>query len=100
MNGAGRIPVAGEKGMFAMYIPKCPGRDQRFWKPSDIFEVACRKCGGTIEFWKDDIVRRCKGCGLKMRNPKLDLGCAKRCKFADKCLGLVVENGGGRDKSE
>jgi hypothetical protein len=66
----------------------CPGQDMRFWKPEDIFECPCPNCGGTIEFWKDDTRRKCRGCGQFARNPRLDLGCAQWCKHAEECLGI------------
>ena len=31
----------------------------RYWKPEDIFTVACPHCGAEIEFWKDEPVRQC-----------------------------------------
>ncbi|MDK1032666.1 MAG: hypothetical protein QGD94_11710 [Planctomycetia bacterium] len=82
-----------------MSIVKCPGQDQRFWKPGDIYEIACLKCGNAVEFWKDDPVRPCKSCGFKMRNPKLDLACAEWCKFADKCLGVLAADDTNKGKS-
>jgi len=33
---------------------KCPGQDMRFWKPGDIFDTQCPKCGRRIEFFKDE----------------------------------------------
>lgn len=68
-------------------MPRCPGQDMRYWKPEDIFDVACFSCGANIEFWKDEPFRICKGCGKEVRNPRIDLGCAKWCKYADECLG-------------
>jgi HD superfamily phosphohydrolase YqeK len=65
---------------------KCPGQDTRYWKPTDIFEAPCPACGKTVEFFKDDAVRRCKGCGARVPNPTLDFGCATYCKFAAQCL--------------
>ena len=69
----------------------CPGQDQRYWKPEDIFQVACPLCGEEIEFWKDEPVRICSGCKREVRNPRLDLACAKWCKESDKCLGREVK---------
>jgi hypothetical protein len=66
---------------------KCPGQDQRFWEPEDIFEAACPNCGDSIEFWKDEPQAKCPACHEVIPNPKLDMGCAKWCKFADECLG-------------
>jgi len=65
---------------------KCPGQDTQYWKPDDIFEAACPQCGRVVEFFKDDTSRKCKGCGGRVVNPKLDFGCAAYCAFADQCL--------------
>jgi hypothetical protein len=65
----------------------CPGQDTAFWKPGDIFEVPCSHCGYEMEFFKDDASRRCTGCGARVQNPKLNLGCAQWCEHAKECLG-------------
>jgi len=65
---------------------KCPGQDTRYWKPADIFEAPCPACGKSVEFFKDDAVRTCRGCGARVANPRLDFGCASYCKFAAQCL--------------
>ena len=56
-----------------MPISRCPGQDQRFWKPDDVFESPCRSCGETVE------------------NPRFDLGCAMWCQYAEACLGTVSQ---------
>ena len=66
---------------------RCPGQDSRYWKPEAVYNVPCSKCGGLIEFFKDEPTRRCKKCGHKMVNPKMDFGCAAYCKYAEQCLG-------------
>ena len=66
---------------------KCPGQDTRYWKPGDIFEVQCPKCGNNVEFFKDDTTRKCLKCGHKFANPKMNFGCAAYCQFADQCRG-------------
>jgi HD superfamily phosphohydrolase YqeK/DNA-directed RNA polymerase subunit RPC12/RpoP len=66
---------------------RCPGQDSRYWKPGAVYDVPCAKCGNPIEFFKDEPTRRCKKCGHKMVNPKMDFGCAAYCKFAEQCLG-------------
>jgi len=66
---------------------KCPGQDIRYWKAGDIFEIPCPRCGRVTEFFKDEPTHRCKGCGHKFVNPKMDFGCASYCKFAEQCLG-------------
>ncbi len=71
--------------------PRCPGQDMRFWKPEDIFTLKCPHCGNEIEFWKDEPFLMCKKCGKENKNPRIDLGCAKWCKFADQCLGRSAD---------
>jgi putative nucleotidyltransferase with HDIG domain len=66
---------------------RCPGQDQRFWKPEDIFEVKCPACGGSVEFFKDEPKLKCRKCGRSVANPKIDLGCAEWCQYAEKCMG-------------
>jgi len=66
---------------------KCPGQDSRYWKPGAIFETTCPKCGGEVEFFKDDSTRRCGKCGHKFLNPTMDFGCASYCQYAEQCIG-------------
>jgi hypothetical protein len=66
---------------------KCPGQDSRYWKPGSIFEANCPQCGQELEFFKDDTTRRCKNCGHRILNPKMDFGCASYCQYAEQCLG-------------
>lgn len=74
--------------------PRCPGQDQRYWKPEDIFEVACPNCGTEIEFWKDESSRTCSKCKAILKNPRKDMGCAKWCMFAKECLrNLMLSEG-------
>ncbi|MEJ2070056.1 MAG: hypothetical protein P8X58_06550 [Syntrophobacterales bacterium] len=70
---------------------KCPGQDTRHWKPDDIFNIECPKCGTEIEFFKDDTRRRCAWCGHLFYNPKIELGCAEWCQYADKCVPELVK---------
>ena len=70
---------------------KCPGQDQRFWKPEDIFEVRCPACGCKVEFFKDEPKLKCRGCGQMVVNPKIESGCAKWCKYAEQCLSDFVK---------
>jgi hypothetical protein len=68
---------------------KCPGQNLRYWKPGDIFDVSCSQCGKKIEFFKDDVRRRCKSCGAQVTNPKIDFGCAEWCVYAEQCVGKL-----------
>ncbi len=65
----------------------CPGQDTRYWRPGDIFNVACANCGKDVEFFKDDVKLRCSRCGTIVQNPRLSSGCAQWCKNAKECLG-------------
>jgi hypothetical protein len=50
---------------------QCPGQDTMFWKPTDVFEIECPKCGYPVEFFKFDVKRKCR-CG----HPLIILGAA------------------------
>jgi Zn ribbon nucleic-acid-binding protein len=73
-------------------VSKCPGQDTQFWGPGDIYTVECPKCGSSVEFFKDDIRRRCRKCGYLFLNPKLDLGCARWCQYAEQCVGAMSKD--------
>lgn len=83
---------------------RCPGRDTLYWKPEDVFETPCPACGRAVEFFKDDVTRKCKNCGHKFPNPRLDMGCAEWCPYAEKCLGeighIMKPEPSRRDKGE
>lgn len=68
---------------------KCPGQDMRYWKPGDIYDIACPACGRAVEFFKDETTRRCKGCHQIVANPRIDFGCAAYCEHAAACLGEI-----------
>lgn len=70
---------------------KCPGQDSRFWKQDAIRESKCPQCGQSVEFFKDDTVRKCPHCGHRFVNPEMDFGCAAYCQFAEQCLGTLPE---------
>jgi hypothetical protein len=71
---------------------RCPGQDQRYWTPKDIATIHCPACRREVEVWKDEPMRVCAGCGAKVRNPNLDLGCAEWCKYAEECLAGLKED--------
>ena len=70
---------------------KCPGQDSRYWKPGAIYEAKCPKCGHEVEFFKDEPARKCRNCGYRFINPKMDFGCASYCKYAKQCLGELPQ---------
>lgn len=74
--------------------PRCPGQDTRYWKGDSAFDIRCPHCGGAVEFFRDEPVRTCRSCRRKVQNPRLDLACAKWCKYADECLGRMPNAGG------
>jgi len=67
---------------------KCPGQDTRYWTPDDVTEVKCARCGTEVEFFKSDGARPCPGCGGRVLNPRVALGCAEWCEHARECLGF------------
>jgi len=68
---------------------QCPGQDSRYWSGEDVFETRCPKCGHSVEFFKDDSQQKCRECGHRLLNPKIDFGCASYCPYADQCLGAL-----------
>jgi len=68
---------------------KCPGQDSRYWSGEDVFEAPCPNCGHMIEFFKDDSQQKCRKCGQRMLNPRMDFGCASYCPHAEQCLGAM-----------
>ena len=79
---------------------RCPGQDKRFWRPEDVVELACNRCGQTVEFFKDEGIRRCPACGGRVINPKVSLGCAQWCAHARDCLGSDPQNAPGGDSGQ
>jgi hypothetical protein len=66
---------------------KCPGQDTQYWQADAIFDVPCPECGRSVEFFKDDTLRRCPHCGHRFMNPQMDFGCAAYCQYAEQCIG-------------
>jgi hypothetical protein len=70
---------------------RCPGQDQRFWRPEDLFEIKCQQCGHSVEFFKDEPKLKCSNCGNLVNNPRIDLGCAEWCQYGEQCTGVTKE---------
>ena len=71
----------------------CPGQDSRFLKAQDITETRCPQCGRAVEFWPDEIVRKCSGCDARLVNPKSSLKCLAWCRHAAQCLAAIRGKG-------
>lgn len=74
-----------------MNRPRCPGQDVRYLKPEDVFNMRCPHCKTEIEFFKDEPSLRCPSCRNEVRNPRIDLGCAKWCALAKECMGEIPD---------
>jgi len=68
---------------------RCPGQDSRYLRAEDVTEVICEECGSAIEFWPDEYVRPCTGCGSRIANPRLNLRCLEWCTHADECIRKI-----------
>ena len=83
-----------------MSTVKCPGQDTQKWGPEAVYDVACKKCGNQLEFFKDELKRRCRECGTMVFNERMDIGCLAWCPSAEQCAGpdrakLLEEAAGG-----
>ena len=70
---------------------RCPGQDAQYWTGEVAFETPCPKCGGSVEFFKDESSGRCGNCGHRFRNPRVSFDCAKWCAYAEQCVGIVPD---------
>ncbi len=78
---------------------RCPGQDPMFWRPGDVFEIPCPKCGYGVEFLKYDVKRRCR-CGHEIVNPKINFGCAEWCPYGDSCIEGLPDEMKSKTKGE
>jgi len=74
-----------------MSSQKCPGQDPMFMKAHDIAEVECPECGHVVEFWPDELMRRCRRCGHRFVNPENSLKCLEWCRYASECMAALRE---------
>jgi len=66
---------------------KCPGQDTQTWGLDAIYDVECPHCHKQVEFFKDEMKRKCPYCQERVFNDRMDLGCAKWCPSAASCVG-------------
>lgn len=69
-----------------MSFSRCPGQDARFLKAQDVAEMECPECGRPVEFWPDELVRKCPSCGYRFANPERSTSCLNWCRYAARCL--------------
>lgn len=58
------------------------GADRRPAGPARISLFACPQCGRTVEFWPDELVRRCPECGCRIENSEAATRCMDWCPHA------------------
>ena len=68
---------------------RCPGQDPMFLKAQDIVEATCPQCGRPVEFWPDELVRKCRACGHRLANPGNSMKCLEWCRYAAQCLAAL-----------
>ncbi len=62
---------------------KCPGQDSRNLK---IKIIECQNCFEAVEFFSDEMKRKCPRCKTEVVCKKLP-SCIDWCKYAQKCIG-------------
>lgn len=68
---------------------RCPGQDPRFMRAGDVKEAACPECGHVVEFWPDELVRKCRACGHRFPNPQNAMKCLDWCRYAAQCMAAL-----------
>ncbi len=68
---------------------KCPGQDSIFMQARDVAEVKCPRCAQVVEFWPDELVRKCPACRHRFTNPENSLKCLQWCAYAKQCLAAI-----------
>ncbi len=58
---------------------KCSGNNFEEWGFDAIFDIECPHCGHLVEFFKDEINRRCSQCKYMVYNNRRDYGCGQWC---------------------
>ncbi|MFQ5680739.1 MAG: phosphohydrolase [Candidatus Omnitrophota bacterium] len=64
------------------YKQNCPG----FGKNLEVIIIKCPQCQEEVEFFSDDIRRRCPNCHREISRDKAP-SCVDWCKSARQCLG-------------
>ncbi|MFO8008074.1 MAG: hypothetical protein R6V05_10095 [Candidatus Brocadiia bacterium] len=74
---------------------KCPGQDPQFMRATDVAEAPCPSCGHLVEFWPDEVMRKCRGCGQRVANPENTLKCLAWCEHAAECMEAMMDRSEG-----
>ena len=69
---------------------RCPGQDQRRWRPEDMTYLPCPDCGREVELFPDETKVRCSACGraVSRERPK---DCLDWCAAAEACAGWTEQ---------
>jgi hypothetical protein len=73
-------------------MKKCTGNNMYEWGFDAIFDVECPNCGSFLEFFKDEIIRKCSGCGNKVVTNRKDKGCNQRCSSSSTHMRNLCSN--------
>jgi hypothetical protein len=58
---------------------KCSGNNTQDWGFDSIFDVKWPSCGNMVEFFRDEIDRKCPQCKESVQNDRKDYGCGQWC---------------------
>jgi predicted nucleic acid-binding Zn-ribbon protein len=64
-------------------LARCPGTDSRSVRPE---YRRCTECGYRLEFFSDELTRRCPQCGSKQMK-EAQPSCVAWCPAAEACVG-------------
>jgi Fe-S-cluster-containing dehydrogenase component len=64
-------------------LTRCPGTDPRWVRPE---YRRCTECGYRLEFFSDELTRRCPQCGSK-QTKEAEPSCVVWCPSAEACIG-------------
>ena len=57
----------------------CSGMDMQDWGADAIYDVKCPHCNTPVEFFVDEITRRCHRCRTIVKSDRDFFGCGQSC---------------------
>jgi len=57
----------------------CGTSNTQKWGPDSIYNIACKKCGTEVEFFKDEKKHKCPECGEIIFNEQIEQDSGKCC---------------------